>query len=124
MDRVAYGGVVVSDVRIIETHPDRKFDIRGVDNHEITAIPLVTAGGVASTITAEVIVIMNQCECHSKNKTMYSFPRVEHCKNIVDYHYIKVGRGKHVSTLDEYKIPMYIRGNYITFHYVLALIKN
>ena len=44
VDRGANGGVAGSDVRVIETHPDRKVDIRGIDNHEITAIPLVTAG--------------------------------------------------------------------------------
>ena len=48
-----------NDARVIETHPDRKVDIRGIDNHEITAIALVTAVGVTSTITGEVIVIMH-----------------------------------------------------------------
>ena len=45
------GGAVGSDVRVIETYPDRKVDIRGIDNHEINEIPLVTVGGVTSTIT-------------------------------------------------------------------------
>ena len=55
-------------MRVIEIHPDRKVDIRGIDNHEITAIPLVTAGGVTSTITGEVIVIMHQYAYHGKKK--------------------------------------------------------
>ena len=61
MDRGANGGVSGSDVRVIETHPNRKVYIRGIDNHEITDIPLLTAGEVTSTATGDVIVIMHQC---------------------------------------------------------------
>ena len=43
VDRGANGGVAGNDIIVIETHPDREVDIRGIDNHEITAIPLVTA---------------------------------------------------------------------------------
>ena len=46
VDRGANGGVADSDVRVIETHPDHKVDIRGIDDHQISAIPLVTDGGV------------------------------------------------------------------------------
>ena len=55
MDGRANGGVAGSDVRAIKTHPDRKVDIRGIENHQISAIPLVTAGGVTTTITGEVV---------------------------------------------------------------------
>ena len=33
VDRGANGEVADSDVRVIETHPDRKVYIRGIDNH-------------------------------------------------------------------------------------------
>ena len=33
VDRGADGGLAGSDVRCIETHPDRKVYIRGIDNH-------------------------------------------------------------------------------------------
>ena len=33
VDRGANGGVAGSDVRVIETHSDRKVDIHGIDNH-------------------------------------------------------------------------------------------
>ena len=51
VDRGSNGGVAGSDMRFIETHPDRKVDIRGVDNHQISAILLATAGGLTTTIT-------------------------------------------------------------------------
>ena len=56
MDRGANGGVTGSDVKVIETHTDRKVDMRGVNNHKIYFLPLVTAGGVIATATGEVIV--------------------------------------------------------------------
>ena len=49
--RGANGRVSGSDARVIETHLDRKVDIRGIDNHQISATPLVNAGGLTKTIT-------------------------------------------------------------------------
>ena len=110
VDMGANGGVVGSDVRVIETHTDRKVHIRGIDNHQISAIPLVTVGGVNTTIAGEVIVIMHQHACHGNIKTTYYSPPIENCKNIVDDHSIKVSGGQHITTLDKCKIPMSIRG--------------
>ena len=109
VDRGANGGVAGNDVRVIAKHPDRTVDVRGIDNHEITHIPLVTAGGVTSTTSGEVIVIMHQHACHGKNKTIHSSPQIEHYENKVDDRSIKVGSGQHTTTLDNYKIPMSIR---------------
>ena len=89
-------------MRVIETHPNRKVDIRGADNHQISSIPLVTAGGVTATITSKVIVIMHQCECHGKNKAIHSSPQIENYKNIVE--------DLSINTLDKHKKPAYIRG--------------
>ena len=91
VDREANRGVARCDMRFIETHADRKVYIRGTDSHEITAIPLVTTGGLISATIGEVIVIMHQNECHSKNKTTTSSPQIKYYKNIVDDHCIKVG---------------------------------
>ena len=109
-DRGTNGGVAGSYARVIETHLDRKVDIRAIENHEITVIPLVTVGGVTSTIRGEVILIMHQYAYHGENKTIHSSPQIEHSKNIVDDRSIKVGGGQHITTLDNYKIPISIRG--------------
>ena len=76
MDRRSNGGVVGREERAIETHPDRKDDIRDIDSHEITAIPLETVGGVTSTITGKVVLIIHQCACHGKNKTIHSSTQI------------------------------------------------
>ena len=88
-------------MRFVETHIDLKVDMRGIDNNEISSIPLVNAGGLISTITGEVIVIMYQHACHGQNKIMHSSPHVYHYNNTVDEHTIKVGGEQHVTTVDK-----------------------
>ena len=72
----ANGGVAGNGVRVIAKHPYTTVDVRGIDNHEIAYIPLVTSGGVALTISGELIIIMHQCACHGKNKTIHSSPQI------------------------------------------------
>ncbi len=47
INRGANGGIAGIDTRVIECHPHRTVNICGIDNHEITSIPIVTAGAVA-----------------------------------------------------------------------------
>ena len=109
MDRGDNGIVSVRDVRVVETNPNRKVGIRGIDNHHASVIPLATGGGVTATMTDEIIVIMHQCPCHGRNKINNSSPQIEYYKKIVDDHYIKVGGFQHISTLDKHKTHMSIR---------------
>ena len=124
VDRGANGGVAGSEVRVIETNPDLKVDTCGTENHQISAIPLVTAGGVTTTTTGKVIVIMHQLACHGKNKTINSSPQIDHYKNIVDDRSIKVCGGQHITTLDKHKIHMPFEEHCPTCHYVLMPIRN
>ena len=59
VDRDANGGVAGNNVRIMSKYSDRNVDVRGIENYEITSMPLVAAGGVALTTSGEVIVIMH-----------------------------------------------------------------
>ena len=68
VDRGANGGVSDNGVRVIAAHPDRRVDMRGNNNHETSATPLMHAGGVASTIDGQVIVVMHTHSFHVKNK--------------------------------------------------------
>ena len=45
VDRRVNDDAVENDTRVIEQHPNRKVDIRGIDNYEIASSPLVTVGG-------------------------------------------------------------------------------
>jgi hypothetical protein len=56
-------------MEVIERHPHRTVDIRGIDNHEITSIPVITAGAVARSQRGDVIVIM-----HHLKRVLHAFP--------------------------------------------------
>ena len=110
VDRGANGGIAGNDVRIIEKSPHHFVNIRGIDNHEITEVPIVTAGGVIHTQHGPVIAIMHQYAYHGKNKTIHSSMQLEHYKNDVNDKSIKVPGGKQrILTLDGYVIPLNFR---------------
>ena len=77
VDIGANGGVAGNDVRIIEKHPDKTVNIRGIDNHEVPSIPIVTAGGVTNTTVGEVILILHQHAYHPKCPTIHSAGKLE-----------------------------------------------
>ena len=64
IDRGANRGIAGNDTRVIERHPHWTVDIRGIDNHELTAIPIITAGAVAKTQRGKVVIIMHQYVYH------------------------------------------------------------
>ena len=53
VDRKANGGAACNYVRVIVKRPGITVDTRGVDNHEITFIPLATADRFTSTTEGE-----------------------------------------------------------------------
>ena len=59
VDRGANNGVTGNDVRIIEKYSNKIVNIRGINNHEVPSIPIVTAGGVTNTTIREVILILH-----------------------------------------------------------------
>ena len=59
VDREANGGAAGNDVRVIEKHPDKTSNTKGIDNHEVPSMPIATAGGVTSTNSGEVMLIMH-----------------------------------------------------------------
>ena len=105
-DRGDNGEEAVIYVRVIDNHTDRKFNILGIGNHEITSITLMTAKRATSTTSGEVMLIAHQHACHSNNNAIQSSPQTEHYKNIgVDRH-VKVGSGQHINNLDKHKITI------------------
>ena len=60
IDSGANGSLAGSDVRVISQMNDRKVNVEGIDNHQLTDIPLVTAAGVITTQKGTIIAIMNQ----------------------------------------------------------------
>ena len=56
VDRGANGGIAGEDIRVINKTTKKSVNTRGINNHQITGIPIVTAGGVTMTQRGEVIV--------------------------------------------------------------------
>ena len=71
VDRGANRGIAGGDVRIIEK-TGCSVDVRGIDNHQITDIPIVTAGAVVTTQQGPVIVILHQYAYTGQGKTIHS----------------------------------------------------
>jgi hypothetical protein len=85
VDRGANGGIAGSDARIIARHPHQTVDVCGIDNHEITSIPIVTAGAVARTQRGDVVVILHQCACHpQQGRFIHSSCQLESFANDVN----------------------------------------
>ena len=77
IDRGANGGIAGNDVRIINRSPHCKVNIRGIDNHEITSVPIVTAGGVSESQNAPVLLIFHQYAYHPHHASIHSSAQLE-----------------------------------------------
>ena len=71
VDRGANGGIAGENVRVI-SRTDRTVNVTGVDNHQITDLQIVTAGGIIPTQRGEVIAILHQYAHNPMGKTIHS----------------------------------------------------
>ena len=109
VDRGANGGIAGSDVRIIN-YTDKRVDVRGIDNHELVDIPIVTAGGVVESQNGPVIAILHQYAYHGQGKTIHSPAQLEAYNQDVNDRSIKVDGGlQRIKTLDGYVHPLSIK---------------
>ena len=76
VDGGANGGLARSNMRFIAT-TDRRVDISGIDNHHMTGLKIVTAGGVIPTQRGEVIGIFHQYTLVSQGRSIHSCVQLE-----------------------------------------------
>ena len=106
IDRGANGGLAGADCVVIEP-TTRKVDITGIDNHQITNLPIVTAASLVETVDGDqIIVLMNQYAYLGQGKTIHSSGQIEHYKNKVDDRSKAVGGKQRIVTLEGYVIPL------------------
>ena len=106
VDRGANGGIAGNDVRIIGT-TNRTVDVSGIDNHQMTNLRIVTAGGVVPTQHGEVIAILHQYAHMPTGRTIHSSGQIEAHGNHVHDKSMKVKGGLQcIKTLDEYVHPL------------------
>ena len=107
VDRGANGGLCGTDVRLLEK-TGRSVDIQGIDNHQITDVPIVTtAGAVAHTQRAHVIIILHQYAYIGRGKTIHSSGQLESFNCDVNNKYMKLnGRLQRITTQKGFVIPL------------------
>lgn len=117
VDRGANGGIAGDDVRVIfkAEHP-RRVDVSGIDNHQMTDLPIVTAGGVVQSQRGPVIAILNQYAYTGHGKSIHSSAQLEWFCNAVDDRSMTVGGKQCIQTVDGYV-------HLLSFHMGLPYVK-
>ena len=110
IDRGANGGIAGDDVRVIDKTM-WMVDVRGINNHEVSGLPIATVGAVILTQHGPVIAIMPQYAYLGHGKTIHSATQLESYQNDVNDRSVKVHGGlQRILTLDGYVIPINIIG--------------
>jgi hypothetical protein len=106
VDRGANGGIAGSDVKVLSTI-DRRVDIQGIDNHQLTDFPIGTVTGVVQTHKGPAIAIMHQYAIVGRGHSIHSSGQIEWYKHNVSDSSVRVG-GKQRIQADGYLIPLAI----------------
>ena len=112
VDRGANGGMAGADVRAI-CKTSQQVDVTGIDNHQVTDIPIITAGGVVTTQRGEVILIMNQYAHMPQACTIHSSAQMEAFGIQVDDRARANGGHQRIITPEGYVIPLQVRSGLI-----------
>ena len=98
--------MIGNDMRVI-ARTERSVDVCGIDNHELTGLKIVTAGGVVKSNKGNIIVIIHQAAHVPNGKTIISPPQAENFVTLVKDHSLKIRQGgQSITTLDGYVIPL------------------
>ena len=108
VDHGAIGGLAGSDMRVLHK-PQRKINIQGIDNHEVTGLDVVTATTLLNTSQGKVIGIFNEYAYLGKGSSIHSSGQLEWFKTNVDEKSVKVGGAQLITTLDGYSVPLLIK---------------
>jgi hypothetical protein len=109
VDRGANSVIAGNDVRAI-VKTNFTVDICGIDNHQVTNIPIGTVGGAVNSQKGYVIVIMHQYAIMGKGTSFHSPFQLEAYHNDVNDKSIHVKGGlQRIQALDGYIIPLCIK---------------
>jgi hypothetical protein len=106
IDRGANGGLCGSDMRVITCDDTRTINVSGIDNHQLTNLPIVTAGAYMESNCGPVIGIFHQYADIKTGKSIHSSGQLEHYKLDVSDKSIRVGGLQRITTLDNYAFPL------------------
>jgi len=107
VDRGANGGMLGNDAKVIFRR-NKSVDVTGIDNHELSSLPMVDATAKTLTDKGEVILILRNYAYHGVNRTLHSSGQIEYYQNKVYGGSIKAGGRQVIVTRDGYYIPINI----------------
>ena len=85
IDHDANGSIAGADVCTIETNNQHQHvNVGGMDNHELTDIPLVTCDGVVTSNKGPLTLIMNWCALTGKNHSIHAASQLEYQGDVID----------------------------------------
>jgi len=87
---------------------NKSVDVTGIDNHELSSLPMVDATAKTLTDKGEVILIIRNYAYHGVNCTLHSSGQIEYYQNKVYDGSIKVGGRQVIVTKDGHYIPINI----------------
>jgi len=107
VDRGANGGVLGNDAKVTFCL-NKSVDVTGIDDHELSSLPMVDATAKTLTDKGEVILILRKCAYHGANCTLHSSGQIEHYQNKLCDGSIKAGGRQVIVTRDGYYVPINI----------------
>ena len=88
-------------------------DVQGIDNHQLTDIPIVTAAGVAESQRGPVVLIVHQCAHMKQGNTTHSSTQLEAHGVDVDDRAIANGGQQHIITHAGCVTPSHVRSGLV-----------
>ena len=114
VDRGANGGLVGSDVRVLNTSP-RQCTVIGINNHEIPRHNIVQCAALVNTNQGIANLILNEYAYYGKGHSIHSSGQIEWHTNTVDDKSVQVGGQQRIITIDGYSMPLMFKGGLMCF---------
>ena len=109
VDRGANGMVAGTNCRVIGTPMhDRHVNITGMDNHQLSGVPICTVGAYMISQRGPVIGIFHEAAYTGRHQSILSCIQMEHYRNRVDDRSHQLGGGQQITTADGYNFPLSI----------------
>jgi hypothetical protein len=112
-------GISSVDMRVISTSIHHTVNVQGINNHQVTDVPIVSAGGVLQTQRGPIIGILHELAHIERGKTILSSDQLEWYGQEVNDRSTKIKGGTQcITTLEGYVIPISIWNGlpYINLH--------
>ena len=106
VDRGANGCIAGADANVIHTQVDKHVDVTGIDNHELSSLPMVDVSALLISDKGPVIGIFRQYAYHGLLRTIHSSAQMEHYKNDVHDKSMRCGGRQCIITNDGFAIPI------------------